>query len=60
MESKKQYLPPQLMVASVKPERGYAESNNRLAIFSSSKRSGSGNLESRQESGSVWGSDWNY
>lgn len=60
METKKRYQTPRLTVAVFKAERGYAVSSFHLAIFESSLEQGSENIESRQESNDVWGTDWNY
>jgi hypothetical protein len=59
---KKKYVPPELTVVLVKPERGYAGSpQNALALFYSVLSLGSSSIESRQSTGDVWGSsDWNY
>jgi hypothetical protein len=60
---KKKYMPPELTVVLVKPERGYAESTQySLALFYSALSLGSSSIESRQSANDVWGSsnDWNY
>ncbi len=59
---KKRYVPPQLTVVWVKPERGYAGSQKySLALLQSLLALGSSNIESRQITGDVWGSsDWNF
>lgn len=60
MKTKRKYLSPQLAVALFKAERGYATSGFRLAIFTENLSEGSENIEERQESGDIWGSEWNY
>lgn len=59
---KKKYVPPELTVVWVKPERGYAGSPlYSLSLFYSSLSQGSSSIESRQSTSDVWGSDgWNF
>ena len=58
---KKKYMPPELTVVLVKPERGFAGSSKySLSLIYLAISQGRSSIESRQMADGNWGSEWNY
>jgi hypothetical protein len=52
---RKEYVPPELTVVLVKPERGFAESMLTICLLGLLSSAGDNELESRQAADQDWG-----